>query len=639
MTRNVQETLENLFKERILVLDGAMGTVIQRYKLDETTFSGERFRDWKGEDLKGNNELLLLTQPQIIEQIHEEYLEAGADLIETNTFSATTIGQHDFFFKSPKARKDQAFFDEVVQDAELQSLARELNLAGAKAAREAADTVARKTGQPKFVAGALGPMPVTCSISPDVGDAGFRSVNFEQLCLAYRQQIETLIEGGVDLLLVETIFDTLNAKAALFALEQVFTTIGRRLPIFISGTITDRSGRTLTGQTVEAFWNSLAHAKPLAIGLNCALGPLEMRPFVEELVNVSPAYTCFYPNAGLPDPLSPTGFPETPESLAPQLREWAEAGFLNIIGGCCGTTPQHIQAIADAVRDLPPRRPPVVEPFLRLSGMEAFTLTPETNFLNIGERTNVSGSPRFAKLILAGQYEEALAVARQQVENGAQIIDVNMDEGMLDGVAAMTKFLNLVAGEPEIAKVPIMIDSSKWSVIEAGLRCLQGKGIVNSISLKEGEDKFLEQARLILNYGAAVVIMAFDEKGQADSFERKTQICRRSYNLLTERLAFPPQDIIFDPNILTVGTGIEEHNGYALDFINATRWIKENLPLAKVSGGVTVSATSASAFAVTTAFGKQCIALFSTTPSTPGSIWGSSTLACSRCMRKSTQPS
>jgi len=578
--------LKALLKQRIVIIDGAMGTVIQRHKLDEAAFRGTRFRDWKGKDLKGNNELLQLTQPQIIEEIHRQYLEAGADIIETNTFSATTIGQHDFLFKHRDGRKDQAFFDEVINDTTLREVARELNAAAARLARKAADEVANKTGQPRFVAGAIGPMPVTASLSPEVNDAGFRSVNFEQLRQAYREQVEALIDGGVDVLLVETIFDTLNAKAALFAVQEVFAARNTRLPIMISGTITDRSGRTLTGQTVEAFWNSVAHVSPLTVGLNCALGPAEMRPFVEELVHIAPTHTCFYPNAGLPDPLSETGFPETPETLAPKLREWAEAGFLNVVGGCCGTTPEHIKAISDAVRSIAPRQAPSVEPFLRLSGMEAFVQTPQMNFINIGERTNVTGSPRFAKLILGGQYDEALAVAKQQVENGAQIIDINMDEGMLDGVAAMTKFVNLVAAEPDIAKVPIMIDSSKWTVLEAGLRCLQGKGIVNSISLKEGEAKFLEQATLVRRYGAAVVVMAFDEKGQADSFERKTEICKRSYELLVNKVGLPPQDIIFDPNILTVATGIEEHNNYAVDFIRATKWIKENLPHAKVSGGI-----------------------------------------------------
>ena len=581
------EPIEALLNERIAILDGAMGTVIQRYRLDEAAFRGERFRDWKGKDLKGNNELLQLTRPQVIEEIHRDYFEAGADIVETNTFSATTIGQHDFLFhRHAEGRKDQGFFEEVIQDPALRELAREMNLAAARLARRAADEVSNRTGVRRFVAGALGPQPVSASTVVDVNDPGFRPIRFEQLRRAYREQVEALIEGGVDLLLVETIFDTLNAKAALFAIQEVFAERACRLPLMISGTLTDKAGRTLSGQNVEAFWNSMAHAQPLTIGLNCALGPDLMRPFVEELARVAPVFTCFYPNAGLPDPMSETGFPETPETLAPQLRAWAEAGFLNVVGGCCGTTPRHIRTIAEAVRGLPPRRLPDVPPHLRLSGMEAFALTPQTNFVNIGERTNVTGSPKFAKLILAGQYDEALAVAKQQVESGAQIIDINMDEGMLDGVAAMVRFLNLVAAEPDIARVPIMLDSSKWSVLEAGLQCLQGKGIVNSISLKEGEAKFLEQARRIRRYGAAAVVMAFDERGQADSFERKTGICRRCYELLTQQADFPPQDIIFDPNILTVATGIEEHNNYAVDFIEATRWIKQNLPLAKVSGGI-----------------------------------------------------
>ncbi len=578
--------LESFLRQRIVILDGAMGTVIQRYKLDEAAFRGERFKQWQGKDLKGNNELLVLTRPQVIEEIHRAYLEAGADIIETNTFSATTIGQHDFFFKHPNGRKNQAYFDEVVSDPTLRELARELNLAAAALARKAADEIEAKTGQPKFVAGALGPQPVSASTVVDVNDPGFRPINFDQLRHAYAEQAEALMDGGVDVLLVETIFDTLNAKAALFAIEEVFERRGERLPLMISGTLTDKAGRTLSGQNVEAFWNSVSHATPLTVGLNCALGPDLMRPFVEELSRITPAFTCFYPNAGLPDPLSETGFPETPESLAPQLREWAEAGFINVVGGCCGTTPEHIRAIADTVRGLPPRKLPAVEPYLRLSGMEAFTQTPETNFINVGERTNVTGSPKFAKLILASQYDEALAIARQQVENGAQIIDINMDEGMLDGPAAMTRFLNLVAAEPDIARVPVMVDSSKWSVLEAGLKCLQGKGVVNSISLKEGEAKFLEQARSIRRYGAAVVVMAFDETGQADSIERKVAICTRSYKLLTEKAGFPPQDIIFDPNILTVATGMEEHNNYAVNFIEATRQIKATLPHCKVSGGV-----------------------------------------------------
>ena len=576
----------DLLDQRIAIIDGAMGTVIQRYKLGEAQFRGERFSQWKGKDLKGNNELLQITQPQVIEEIHRHYLEAGADLIETNTFSATTIGQHDFFFRHAEGRKDQAFFNEVIQDPFLRDLAREMNLTSARLARKAVDIVAAATGIPRYVAGAIGPMPVTTSISPDVNDAGFRSVSFEQLVTAYTEQVEALIEGGVDVLLVETIFDTLNAKAALLAIQQVQDRLQVRLPLMISGTITDLSGRTLTGQTVEAFWNSVRHAEPITIGFNCALGPKEMRAYVQELHRIADTKICVYPNAGLPDPLSPTGFPETPETLAPQIRPWAEEGWLNVVGGCCGTTPPHIQAIAEAVKGLPPRQTPHLEPLLRLSGMEAFNQTRDTNFINIGERANVTGSPRFSKLILAGDYDAALEICKQQVEAGAQIIDINMDEGMLDGAAAMSKFLNLIAAEPDIARVPIMVDSSKWSVLETGLRCLQGKGIVNSISLKEGEERFLEQARLIRRYGAAVVVMAFDEQGQADSLSRRIEICQRSYDLLTQREQFPPQDIIFDPNILTVATGIDAHNNYAVDFIEATRWIKTHLPLAKVSGGV-----------------------------------------------------
>jgi 5-methyltetrahydrofolate--homocysteine methyltransferase len=561
MISSTEKALRDLLSQRILILDGAMGTMIQQYKLQEADYRGERFADWKGQDLKGNNDLLVLTKPDIIREIHGKYIAAGADIIETNTFNATTISQADYG---------------------LEHLVSELNLAAAKVAREAADAV---TDRRVFVAGAIGPLNRTLSISRDVNDPGKREVTFEEVAAAYTEQIETLVAGGVDILLVETIFDTLNAKAALFAIARFFEK-HPRMPVMASGTITDLSGRTLTGQTVEAFLNSLAHFPLLSIGLNCALGPKEMRPYIEELSNISPFFISTYPNAGLPDPLSPTGFPETPESLAPQLLEWAEQGWLNVIGGCCGTTPDHIKAIADVVRGLPPRRIPARTTTLRLSGLEPFTARPEIPFINIGERTNVTGSPKFAKLILAGNYDEALAVARQQVEAGAQIIDVNMDEGMLEGAAAMTKFLNLVASEPDISRVPVMIDSSKWEVLEAGLRCVQGKCVVNSISLKEGPEKFKEQARLISAYGAATIVMAFDEQGQADSFERKIQICERAYRMLVDEVGFPPEDIIFDPNILTVATGIEEHNDYANAFINATRWIKENLPYARVSGGI-----------------------------------------------------
>jgi len=789
--------LEKFLRERIVVLDGAMGTMIQRYKLSEADYRGARFRDWKGKDVKGSLELLLLTRPEIIEEIHAQYLEAGADIIETNTFSATTIGLHDFLFREEpaKGRKDRHFFQRVVDDVDLRALVHEMNVAAATIARCTADRVANETGQRRFVAGSLGPLPVTASISPDVNDPAFRAVTFDQLRQTYFDQVSALVEGGVDLLIVETIFDTLNAKAALFAIAEVFQQTGKKLPLMISGTVTDRSGRTLSGQTVEAFLISIAHAQPLIVGLNCSLGPDEMEPFIEELARVTPFYVSAYPNAGLPDPLSETGFPETPETLAPKLKTWAANGWLNIVGGCCGTTPAHIRVIADAVRDCKPRavetengrgatlgsarasragfgalaetsadalyakrrlphferpwgkyavsfsthkrrqmiprerdvvlqsilhahehgqyelfaacvmlddvhllfepqvkdqdaegqavfwslteilhgiksvtahrinkaagtRGPVWEkesfdrlirsesdlqekfsyicrnpwdshvaeqnedyPWLwtpgepsagapktarearalpkqderddrardgalQLSGFEPLNVTAEMGFVVIGERTNITGSPKFSKLILSNDFDGALAVARQQVQGGANILDVNMDEGMIDSEAAMTRFLNLIGSEPEIARIPIMIDSSKWSVIEAGLKCVQGKAVVNSISLKNGEEEFLRQARLVRRYGAAVIVMAFDEQGQADTFERKIDICTRVYKFLTERADFPPNDIIFDPNILTVATGLEEHRNYAVDFIEATRWIKKNLPGTRVSGGV-----------------------------------------------------
>ena len=562
MISATEKALRDLLAQRIVLLDGAMGTMIQQYKLQEADYRGDRFADWAGQDLKGNNDLLVLTKPEIVREVHSKYIAAGSDIIETNTFNATSISQEDYG---------------------LGHLVAELNLAAARLAREAADAC---TERRIYVAGAIGPLNRTLTISRDVNDPGKREVTFEQVAAAYTEQIENLVEGGADILLVETIFDTLNAKAALFAIRRFFEKTGKNLPVMVSGTITDLSGRTLTGQTVEAFLNSIAHFPLVSIGLNCALGPNEMRPYIEELSNISPFFVSAYPNAGLPDPLSPTGFPETPESLAPQLREWAEQGWLNIIGGCCGTTPDHIKAMADAVRDLPPRKIPARTTTLRLSGLEPFTARPEIPFINIGERANVAGSKIFKKLILAEDYTGALTVARQQVEAGAQIIDVNMDDGMLDGASAMTKYLNLVAAEPDISKVPFMIDSSKWEVLEAGLRCVQGKCVVNSISLKEGPEKFKEQARLVRAYGAAVIVMAFDEQGQADSFQRKTEICERAYRTLVDEVGFPPEDIIFDPNILTVGTGIEEHNEYAKAFIDATRWIKENLPHARVSGGV-----------------------------------------------------
>jgi 5-methyltetrahydrofolate--homocysteine methyltransferase len=777
--------LEALLRQRIVLLDGAMGTMVQQYKLTEAGYRGERFKDWKGKDLKGCLELLLLTKPDVIDEIHTRYLKAGADIIETNTFSATTIGLHDFLFQGEpeNGRKDPEFFQRVVDDETLRALVQEINVLAAKIARHAADTLANEKGEPRFVAGSLGPLPVTASLSPDVNDPSFRAVTFDQLRKAYGEQAAALLEGGVDLLMVETIFDTLNAKAAIAAITDLFERSGRSIPLIISGTVTDRSGRILSGQTVEAFLTSIAHGDPLVVGLNCALGPGEMEPYIEELAHSTSKYVSAYPNAGLPDPLSPTGFPETPESLAPQLVKWAKNGWLNIVGGCCGTTPDHIRLIADAVRDLPPRRvesrdpgsaraaradfgataeissetsyserrlphferpwakyavtfstrnrrelspaerdtvlqsilyahehgryelyaaavmpdhvhllfepqvkeqgekdqtafwslseilqpiksstahrinkargvtgpvwekesfdrmirsesdlqekfsyicrnpwdagaarqnedypwlwtpeqslavapktargaralPSQTDDALELSGLEPLRITKEMGFVVVGERTNITGSPKFSKLILAGDFEGGLAVARQQVKGGANILDVNMDEGMIDSEASMTRFLNLVGSEPEIARIPVMIDSSKWSVIEAGLKCVQGKPVVNSISLKNGEEEFLRQAALLRRYGAAVIVMAFDETGQADTLQRRIDVCARAYKLLTERAGLPPSDIIFDPNVLTVATGLEEHRNYAVDFIEAVRWIKANLPGARTSGGL-----------------------------------------------------
>jgi len=561
--------LRELLQQRILILDGAMGTMIQQYKLTEADYRGERFVDFKapaGERelfVKGNNELLTLTQPHIIQEIHEKYLAAGADIIETNTFGATSVAQDDYH---------------------MAHLVYEMNVEAAKLAK-AACTKYSTVDKPRFVAGALGPTPKTASISPDVNDPAARNISFDQLVSAYLEQTRALVEGGVDILMVETIFDTLNCKAALFAIDSFFEEVGYTLPIMISGTVTDASGRILSGQTVTAFWHSVRHAKPLTIGLNCALGATLMRPYAEELSKVADTFVCIYPNAGLPNPMSDTGFDETPDVTSSLVKEFADSGFVNIAGGCCGTTPAHINAIYEAIKDLPPRQVPVIPPYTRLSGLEPFIIDDNSLFVNVGERTNVTGSKAFARMIINEQYEEALSVARQQVENGAQVIDINMDEGMLDAVKAMTHFLNLVASEPDIARVPIMIDSSKWEVIEAGLKCVQGKAIVNSISMKEGEAEFLRQAKLCRRYGAAVIVMAFDEKGQADTFERKTEICKRAYDLLVAT-GFPPEDIIFDPNIFAIATGIEEHNNYAVDFINATRWIKQNLPNAKISGGV-----------------------------------------------------
>jgi 5-methyltetrahydrofolate--homocysteine methyltransferase len=574
--------LQRLLRERIVILDGAMGTMIQQRKLDEAAFRGARFADWKGKQLKGLNDLLNLTQPQIIEDIHRQYLEAGADIIETNTFNAQSTSLAEYG---------------------MESLAREISKAGAECARRAAESVEKsQPGRICFVAGAIGPTTKMSSISTDVNDPGARGCTYDELVAAYSEHVHGLLDGGADVLLVETIFDTLNARAAFFAIQKVFEERGisplpygadasridgKIVPLLASVTfIQAGSNRGVTGQTLEAFWDSISQVPLLSVGINCALGPKELRPLIEELSAIAPIYLSTHPNAGLPNPLLPTGFPETPETFAPQLREWAEQGWLNIVGGCCGTTPPHIKAIAEALKGLPPRKVPTVEPYLRLSGLDALTVRPDANFLNIGERTNIAGSPKFAQFIKAGDYDSALTIARQQVENGAQVIDVCMDEGMIDGVAAMTRFLHLVSSEPDICKVPVMVDSSKWEVIEAGLKCLQGKSIVNSISLKEGEEKFLHQAKLVRRYGAAVVVMAFDERGQADTFERKIEVCQRAYDLLVQKAGFAPQDIIFDPNVLTVGTGMEEHANYAVDFIRATKWIKENLPRAKVSGGI-----------------------------------------------------
>ncbi len=566
--------IEHLLKNRILILDGAMGTMIQRYKLSEEHYRGmlahgadttprQNFAS-HAHDLKGNNELLVLTQPQVIQEIHEQYLAAGADIIETNTFGATTVAQADYH---------------------LQALAYDMNVAGARLARAACDKFST-ADKPRFVAGALGPTPKTASISPDVNDPGARNVTFDQLEQAYFDAVRGLVEGGADLLLVETIFDTLNAKAALFAIERYFEEHHTRLPVMISGTVTDASGRILSGQTVEAFWNSVRHVKPLTIGLNCALGAVLMRQYAEELATICDTYTCMYPNAGLPNPMSDTGFDETPEMTSGFLREFAQSGLVNIVGGCCGTTPEHIQAIAKAVADIAPRQIPVVAPQLRLSGLEPFNVGDDALFVNVGERTNVTGSKMFSRLILSDDYSTAVNVAQQQVETGAQVVDVNMDEAMLDSQAAMVKYLNLIASEPDISRVPLMIDSSKWTVIEAGLKCVQGKAIVNSISMKEGESEFIKHATLVRRYGAAAVVMAFDEQGQADTYQRKIDICKRSYDILVNQVGFPPEDIIFDPNIFAISTGIEEHNNYAVDFIEATAWIRKNLPYAKISGGV-----------------------------------------------------
>jgi 5-methyltetrahydrofolate--homocysteine methyltransferase len=549
-------------RKRILVLDGAMGTMIQGLQFDEAAFRGERFKDFH-RDLRGNNDLLILTQPKAIEDIHAAYLRAGADIVATNTFSSTSIAQADY---------------------DLTDIVYEMNREGARLARNAAERVAAEDGKPRFVVGAIGPTNRTASISPDVANPGYRAVTFDDLRAAYGEQVKGLLDGGADLLLVETIFDTLNAKAALYAISEICAERGIDVPVMVSGTITDKSGRLLSGQMPEAFWHSVRHAKPITIGFNCALGAEDLRAHIADISRVADTLVCAYPNAGLPNEFGQ--YDETPDYMARLIGEFARDGLVNIVGGCCGTTPDHIAAIAAAVAPHKPRVLPVIEPRLRLSGLEPFALAPAIPFVNVGERTNVTGSAKFRKLITAGDYAAALQVARDQVNNGAQVIDVNMDEGLLDSEAAMRTFLNLVAAEPDIARVPVMVDSSKFSVIEAGLKCLQGKPIVNSISLKEGEAKFIHEARTARRHGAAVVVMAFDEKGQADTFARKTEICKRAYDILVGQLDFPPEDIIFDPNIFAIATGIEEHNNYGVDFIEATRWIRTNLPGAHVSGGV-----------------------------------------------------
>lgn len=586
------EALKDLLARRIAILDGAMGTNIQRFGLQEEDYRGAKFADRivYSKDLKNNNDLLVLTRPDVILDIHRRFLSIGkADILETCTFSATTIGQNDFFMPDlpDGVHKDQAYFRKTVDNASLRELVAELNIAAARLARQACDEAENADGLPRWVAGSIGPMPVTASLSPDVNDPGFRAVTFDLLRQAYGDQIKALVEAGVDLLLVETIFDTLNAKAALFAIEEYFDEHpGSRIPVMVSVTLTDRAGRTLSGQTIEAFWNSIRHFKPFSVGINCALGADLMRPFAEELSRIADCFLSIYANAGLPNPLSPTGYDQSPADMGAFMRDYAESGFLNIVGGCCGTTPEHIGAIAEAVAGIVPRPVPVIDRALRLSGYEPYNHSPEKNFLMIGERCNVAGSPRFARLVREGKLDEALTIARQQVENGAAVIDICFDDGLIDGVPTMIKFLNLASSEPDIARVPFVIDSSKWEILEAGLKCLQGKGIVNSISLKEGEDIFREHARLIKRYGAAVVVMGFDEKGQAASYEDRIRIAERAYRILVDEIGFPAEDIIFDPNVLTVATGMPEHNRYALDFFRAVGWITRNLPYSHVSGGV-----------------------------------------------------
>jgi 5-methyltetrahydrofolate--homocysteine methyltransferase len=557
------QALQQALQQRILILDGGMGTMIQSYRLEEEDYRGKRFADWPS-DVKGNNDLLILTRPDVIGAIEKEYLDAGADILETNTFNATQVSQADYG---------------------MEALVYELNVEGARLARQVADAKTLETpDKPRFVAGVLGPTSRTCSLSPDVNNPGYRNVTFDELVENYTEATKGLIEGGADMILIETIFDTLNAKAAIFAVQGVFDELGFELPIMISGTITDASGRTLSGQTTEAFWNSVRHAKPISVGLNCALGASELRPYLEELSNKAETHVSAHPNAGLPNEFGE--YDEAPAEMAKVVEEFAQSGFLNIVGGCCGTTPAHIKAIANAVAPYAPRPIPDIPKACRLSGLEPFTIDRSSLFVNVGERTNITGSARFARLIREDNYTEALEVALQQVEAGAQVIDINMDEGMLDSKKAMVTFLNLIAGEPDISRVPIMIDSSKWEVIEAGLKCIQGKGIVNSISMKEGVEQFIHHAKLCKRYGAAVVVMAFDEAGQADTEARKKEICKRSYDILVNEVGFPPEDIIFDPNIFAIATGIEEHNNYAVDFVNACAYIRDELPYALTSGGV-----------------------------------------------------
>ena len=591
MQPDATDELKALLEERILCLDGAMGTTIRGYGLSEEDARGERFKD-VDKDILNNGDILSVTRPDVILDIHKRFLNAGADIVETNSFSGTSIAQSEFFVEDPRekgdgGRKDPDFYQEVIENQFLIDLAHEINVESAKIARQACDEITAKTGIKRYAAGAIGPMTVGLNnAAVDPNDPSFRTVTWEQVYIDYKRQIRSLIEGGIDILMVETIFDALNSKCALVAIQDIFEEDGIHLPVIISAAVGLGGETMISALKVEALWNAVAHVKPLAVGLNCSLGPEQMRPFLEELSNVAECYVSCYPNAGMPDALSETGFPYSPEDMHEKMKDFATSGFVNLAGGCCGNTPDHIKEIALSVKDVPPRKIPDIEPLLRLSGTEPYNHTTDKNFLMIGERTNVAGSPVFRKMIKEGRLEDALAVARQQVENGAPVIDICFDDGLIDGVEMMTKFLLLVQSEPDITKVPITVDSSKWEIIEAGLKCLQGKGIVNSISLKEGEENFKNQARTIMKYGAAVVVMAFDENGQAATYDDKISICERAYNILVKEVGFNPQDIIFDPNILTVATGIEEHNNYAVDFFEATKWIKDNLPGAKISGGV-----------------------------------------------------